>query len=158
MVGDEVGRDPALEEIGLLEERPMEGDGGRRSGEHELLERPPSSLDRLLTGGPEDDQLGQQRIEVRRYLLVGADSGIDSHARSAGRSVAPDSARSGEEVPRRVLGVDPELDRMSSRAVRLRVEPIAGGDADLLPYQVDSQYGLGDRMFDLEPGVHLEKV
>ena len=40
----------------------------------------------------------------------------------------------------------------------MRVEPIAGGDADLLPYQVDSQYRLGDRMFDLEPGVHLEKV
>src|SRR5437879_13157475 len=101
MVGDEVGRDPALEEIGLLEERPMEGDGGRRSGEHELLERPPSPLDRLLAGRPADDQLGQQRIEVRRYLLAGAESGIDSHHRSAGRSVAPDPAGTGWAGPRR---------------------------------------------------------
>jgi hypothetical protein len=33
----------------------------------------------------------------------------------------------------------------------------AGGDADLLAHQVDAGDGLGDRMLDLQAGVHLDE-
>ena len=34
----------------------------------------------------------------------------------------------------------------------------AGGDADLLAHQVDAGHRLGDRMLDLQAGVHLDEV
>ena len=34
----------------------------------------------------------------------------------------------------------------------------AGGDADLLLHQVEAGDHLGDRMLDLEPGVHFDEV
>ncbi len=35
---------------------------------------------------------------------------------------------------------------------------LAGGDPELLMHQVDSRHHLGDRVLDLQPGVHLEEV
>jgi hypothetical protein len=37
-------------------------------------------------------------------------------------------------------------------------ERAAGGDADLLAHQVDAGHRLGDRMLDLQAGVHLDEV
>ena len=42
--------------------------------------------------------------------------------------------------------------------VLLRVaEPAAAGDADLLAHQVDAAHHLGDRVLDLQAGVHLDE-
>src|SRR3546814_13780772 len=37
-------------------------------------------------------------------------------------------------------------------------QPLALGDADLLAHQIEPGDHLGDRMFDLKPGVHLDEV
>ena len=34
---------------------------------------------------------------------------------------------------------------------------LAGGDAELLGHQVDAAHELGDRVLDLQAGVHLEE-
>ena len=36
-------------------------------------------------------------------------------------------------------------------------ERLAGGDEDLLSHQVEPRHGLGDRVLDLDPGVHLHE-
>ena len=64
----------------------------------------------------------------------------------------------GQEVPRRVLGVDPELDRVPAQLRVVVAELLAVGDPEHLPHQVDAADLLGDRVLDLEPGVHLEEA
>ena len=43
-------------------------------------------------------------------------------------------------------------------AVAARREPLASGNADLLADEVDAEDRLRDRMLDLKPGVHLQKI
>ena len=59
-----------------------------------------------------------------------------------------------------MLGVDAALDGMAvERDVLLREgQRRAGGDADLLVHEVDPGDHLGDRMLDLDAGVHLDEV
>ncbi len=59
-----------------------------------------------------------------------------------------------------ILGVDAALDGVAlDHDVLLReAERRAGGDADLLAHQVDAGHRLGDRMLDLQAGVHLDEV
>ena len=57
-----------------------------------------------------------------------------------------------------VLGVQADLDRVAARARRaVEVERPALGDAQLQRDQVDAEDGLGDRVLDLEAGVHLQE-
>jgi len=60
----------------------------------------------------------------------------------------------------RVLGVDPALDGVAARRERVLAQRqrFAEGEPDLLAHQVDAVHLLGDRVLDLEPGVHLEEV
>ena len=44
------------------------------------------------------------------------------------------------------------------RGISLRGQALSGRDPDLLADQVDPQHGLGDRVLDLESGVHLQGV
>ena len=59
----------------------------------------------------------------------------------------------------RVLGVDAALDGVALEhdLVLGEAERRAGGDADLLAHQVDAGDRLGDRMLDLQAGVHLDE-
>ena len=58
----------------------------------------------------------------------------------------------------RVLGVEPGLDRIAPRGRRwLGVEAAAVGDGQLQLDEVETGGELGDRVLDLQPGVHLEE-
>ena len=61
---------------------------------------------------------------------------------------------------RRVLRVDPALDRVAGEAnvFLTKRDGLACGDPDLLLHEVDAGDELGDRVLDLDPGVHLEEV
>ena len=66
----------------------------------------------------------------------------------------------GQETVRRVLAGDPALHRPAAGlepAVR-HPHALAGRDAELLPHQVHAVDQLGNRVLDLDPGVHLEEV
>src|SRR5229473_4800086 len=105
VVLDEAGRNPAAYEVRLLQERAVERNGCLGPSENELLERPPAATDRRVTVVCPHDELQQQRVEVRRDLLVRPDAAVDPHARPARWRIALDSARRRHEVAQGVLGV-----------------------------------------------------
>src|SRR5699024_4774708 len=88
----------------------------------------------------------------------GPDTGIPADSGTAGDIEDIDAPRGGQEAASGVLGVDPQLDRMTGR-LRGRIEgqPPAEGDGQLLSDEIDSGGRLGDGVFDLEPGVDLEE-
>jgi hypothetical protein len=66
----------------------------------------------------------------------------------------------GRKRPCGILGVHPALDGVTvCRNVRL-AEPdrLTGSDLQLERHKVQAGHELGDRVFDLEPGVHLQEV
>ena len=77
----------------------------------------------------------------------------------AARREGRERAGGGQEPGAGVLGVEAGLDGVAGeRDVVLPVaERLAGGDAQLLAHQVDAGDLLGDRVLDLQPGVHLEE-
>ena len=60
----------------------------------------------------------------------------------------------------RVFGIDARLDRRAPACdVALREgQALARGDAELPLDEVEPGHRLGDRMLDLQPGVHLEEI
>ena len=76
-----------------------------------------------------------------------------------------DPARPGREVAGRVLGRQPDLDRVADRlgravcgGQRAGRQRLAGGQPELLVDDVEPGDQLGDAVLDLEPGVDLEEV
>ena len=78
----------------------------------------------------------------------------------AGSRYAVIAPRARQEALRRILGVDPALDRVpAEHDVLLRDGQLSPrGDEDLLPHEVEARDHLGDRVLHLDPGVHLEEV
>ena len=123
------------------------------------LERAPHPRDRFLAVAPVHDDLGDQRIVVRRNGALGVREGVDPYAGAAGHAEGANHAgRRGERL--RVFGVDAALDRVAGErdVPLLERQPLARGDPDLLLDDVDAGQELGDRMLDLEAGVHLEEI
>ena len=62
-------------------------------------------------------------------------------------------------VARGVLGVEPDLDRVAARVEVVLDERQLGalGDRELQRHEVDAPHLLGDRVLDLQAGVHLEE-
>ena len=77
----------------------------------------------------------------------------------AGSRYAPIVPGAGRKPWRGVLGVDPALDRVAGEAHVLLAERerLAGGDQHLLAHEVEAGHELGDRVLDLDAGVHLEE-
>ncbi len=63
----------------------------------------------------------------------------------------------GEEPATGVLAVDAELDGVALRLRVVVVDGATGRDAELLAHQVDAGDLFGDRVLDLQAGVHLEE-
>ena len=60
-------------------------------------------------------------------------------------------------VLRGILGVEPGLDRMTLGRRRFGIQAAAVGDRELQLDQVEPGGLLGDRVLDLQPGVHLQE-
>ena len=61
-------------------------------------------------------------------------------------------------APRGIFGVEPGLDRMPVRSRGFSVQSTAVGDRELQFDQVEAGGLFGDRVLDLQPGVHLQEV
>ena len=113
--------------------------------------------------GAHDDQLGEQRVVEQRDLVADLDAAVPANARARRAPAGTRCARStGRKPLRGILAGDPALDAPSRAGVSQPGCTPHGtspaGDAELLPDQVDAVHQLGDRMLDLDPGVHLEEV
>ena len=85
---------------------------------------------------------------------------VDPHAGAAGGLPGVHRAGLREITGVRVLGVEADLDRVAAeRELVLRQrEGLAGGDAQLQLDEVEAGHALGDRVLDLQAGVHLQEV
>ncbi len=103
------------------------------------------------------DHLRQQRVVVGRHRVAGAHTGIDSHI--AGDAEIGEGPGRRHPVAGGVLGDEPGLDRMTGEAdvVLGHGQRLARRDPQLQLDQVEAGDHLGDRMLDLEPGVHLQE-
>ena len=127
--------------------------------------RPMPSIAAVAGRGP-GAELGDHRVVEHRDLVALAHAGVVADriaavaSPSCGGSVADQPADRGQEAAVGVLGVDAALHRP---AVDLQVllgerQLLAGGRADHLLDQVDAGDQLGDRVLDLQAGVHLQEV
>ena len=85
---------------------------------------------------------------------------IDAHALPRGRAPIEQGPALRQEVCVRVLGVQTRLDGAAAEPhlVLLKRQLLAGGNAQLPRDQIKPGDRLGHRVFDLKPGVHLDKV
>ena len=91
--------------------------------------------------------------------------GVDPDAGTGRHHPAPDPAGRRAEVARRILGGDPDLDRVPGRVggpvgggQRIGRQRPARGQPELLADDVEAGHELGHAVLDLEPGVDLEEV
>ncbi len=141
----------------LLDHGPMERQHRGHALDLELGQRPAGTLERLGPGGAGDDELGHQGVEGARHGLALLIAGVDPDAGAGGGVPAGDGAGGGQESAPRVLGVDAELDGMAARPRIVVADLLSRGDPEHLPHQIDAGDLLGDRVLDLEPGVHLKE-
>ena len=85
--------------------------------------------------------------------------GVDAHAGPARHAERVDHAGRRRERDR-ILGVDAALDRVAGEGhvPLLERQPLPRRDPDLLLDDVDAGDELGDRVLDLDAGVHFEEV
>ena len=77
--------------------------------DHGHLERAAHARDRFLSIATVRDDLGEQRVVVRRHGALCVRKGVDAHAWTAGHAESVDDARRGRERLR-IFGVDTALD------------------------------------------------
>ena len=156
---DPAGVGAAVDDLRLIEQIEQEAlvrraalDDDRRVGQ-----RPAQPRQSLVTGAAVGNDLGDHRVEVRRDEIALADPRVHADAGAGGQAEQGDPARRGGEVAVGVLGVEPALDGVPELRRRLALEPAARGHVQLRLHQIEARRHLGDRVLDLEPGVHLEE-
>ncbi len=114
------------EEAGMVQDPQMCGDGRGHPGDDVFLQRPATAPDGILPGwGPHHD-FGHEVVVVLADLATGAQPPVDAHPRAARFAVVDDLPWGGEEVARRVLGVDPELDGVAAGLHAVETEWLTG--------------------------------
>ena len=104
------------------------------------------------------DELGQQRVVSVRDEVALAHAGLDPDAVPASEAAAGARWRAGSRRPDpRRRDAPRSRDRSSARSAWAKPERLAGGDPQLVGDEVAARHRLGDRMLDLEAGVHLEE-
>src|SRR6266581_516531 len=149
----------ALDEAGILHQVLVQGDVRPDAFDDHVREGYAHPPDRLVTGIAAGNHLADHRIVMRRHRVPLIDVRIDPDAGAAGRMVGGDAPRRRREFEG-ILGIDPAFDGMPLGLDVALPEPqlFAGGDADLGLDDVDAGSLLGDRVLDLDPGVHLDEI
>ncbi len=106
------------------------------------------------------DQLAKHRIVERRHGIALGDAAVDATARAIRCfTVEIEGAGGGEEIVVRVFGVQPYLDGVADQRHLLLADRqrLAAGDANLPGDQIEAGDGFGDRVLDLQAGIHFHE-
>ncbi len=144
----------------VFQDAAVQRDRGVDALHHKHLERPRHAGHGLRPVFAVDNQLGDQRIVIRRHDAFGILRRIHAHAVATGNIEGGDAAGGGGELLR-MFGIDPALDGVAANGHRFGKnagQRFARGDAQLRFHQVDAGHRLGDRMLHLDAGVHLDEV
>ena len=118
-------------------------------------------LRRGLARGRPRDHLGEHRVVERADDRAVGVAGVDAHAVGAReRGTGASVPLAGQEAGGDVLGVEARLDRVTRDRWRRRTvgrQRLALRDRELQRDEVEPGDQLGDRVLDLQPGVHLEE-
>ena len=87
----------------------MERDRRMYSVDMKLAKRPFQNPDRIIAVGPFDNQLGNERIIIRRNPISGIASAIDADMRAARRDEKVEVAGRRRKIVRRIFRVSPIL-------------------------------------------------
>ena len=123
------------------------------------------AVDRGGARGSMRDELCNHGVVEDRDFAAFVNAGVVAHrnarqVRLGRRAVAHETPDGRQKIARRVLRIDPRLDRPAGKlhiALPQR-ELLACGDPDHLLDEIDAGHQLGDRMLDLQAGVHFEEV
>jgi methylmalonyl-CoA mutase N-terminal domain/subunit len=134
--------------------------GGRHTLDHQLVERPGHPCPGPVPVGSPHDQLRDHGVVLPRHRVAGSGPGVEAHPGAERCRERADRAGRGDEVGRRFLGVDADLDRVAAQLdVGLgHAHPVPGGDPQLGLREVDPGDEFGDGVLHLEAGVHLQEV
>jgi len=154
---DEAGIDVAGDEPGMLQAFHHEGGVGPDRPYLNLAGRFSQRFGGLFPRVGMHDQLGDHRVVELADLAAFLDAGIDPNALRHDEMLEP--ADAGQEALGRVLGVQAGLHgpAVERDIVLFQRHRLARGDAELPFDQIDAGHSLGDRVFDLQPGVHLHE-
>src|SRR5690606_11543163 len=137
----------------------LQGDVGLDAVDDHLAQGHAHAADRGLAVRTVHDQLADHRIVVRRDAIALVDVRVHAHGGGAGRTDGLAQAGAGHEGVG-ILGGDAAFDRVAvEHDVRLlQGQLAAGGDGELLAYQVDAGDHRRGRGVHLDAGVHLDEV
>src|SRR5262249_23601306 len=131
----------------------------RDPGDPELTERTQRPGNRRRTVLVPNDELAEQGVVEGRDDAAGLDERVEPDPGPEGRVDVLDEPRRRREATGRILGVDPDLDRVAAACGSAGGgERLAVRDPQLLAHEVDAGDELGDRVLDLQPGVQLDEV
>ncbi len=152
--------DLAGAEGGVGQQAPMEALVGRDPHQDQLVQSPRHPPNCLIAVGGPDNELCQQRVVIQRHVVTGLDARIPAHTRAAGDPEILDSPGGRQKPVARVFAGDAALEGPSARRTRsgCDLHRKTACDPKLLAYQIHTVDQLGDRVFDLDSRVHLEKV
>ena len=136
----------------------VEGQHGAHAGDVEFAQRLARAGEGYLARGAPHDELGNERVIVRRDNGSRADSRIDADAGASGRLEGDDGAGAGGKTVEDVFGIDAELKGVAGgiRILRDR-QGLACGDAELLGDDIGAGHHLGYGVLDLDAGIDLQK-
>ena len=157
---EKIRRGAACREFVIAQHRCEKRLVGRQSERHRVIERLREPLARLVARRAMRDHLGDHGVVERRNLQP-RNPAHDRCARPAAGCHNAMPSRLRQEIPRRVLGAEPRLDRVAVKRgcpIAARVKRLAHRDAQLPLDQIDAGDRLGHRMLDLQPRVHLHEV
>ena len=146
-------------DIGVGQQEPQEFDVGAETQDGGVGQRAIQAAQRRGPVLGVGDDLGQHRVVVAADRRPAAQPRIDPQARAGGLHQPEHRSAGGQEPGRGVLGVHPRLDGVP---VHLDVV-LRGGqllprrNADLPLDEVPAGDHLGDRVLDLQAGVHLHE-
>ncbi len=154
---DKAGIDGAAPEFVGTAQVAQERDIAAHARNERALKRAKEPVERGLPRRPLRDELGNHRVVKRRDLPAGFDAGVDADiARQFQRH---DRTGRWQEVMLRILGIDARFDGMAVDAdfILGKRQLFAGCNAELPFDEIEAGDRLGDRMLDLEPGIHFNE-
>ncbi len=159
-LGQVVRGQVALGERLLADDFVQEGQVRLDAVDAELFQGQAHLGDALSAALAAGDEFGEHGVVVDRDLVALGHAAVDPHAQASRLAVAEDAAGLGEEAVGGIFGIDASLQCVTALGdlFLAQRQAFAAGDEDLPAHQVDAGRQFGDRMLDLEAGVHFQEV
>jgi len=155
---EEMGIELAGAEAVVAHEGTVEWDCGLDAFDDHFVEAGLHAVDGLLAVRAKGDDLADERIVIRRYLVAGIHVAIEADSISARGVEAGNRSRGGTKIFFGILGIDPAFDGVSFGLARALRNPSPGRDMDLLANEIEANDLFGHGMLNLYAGVHFHEV